>query len=494
MSDGDYAALKASLRVSGYDATKPVVLYEGHILDGWHRWKAATRLGLRPPTRDYQGTTPLEYVLGENLVRRHLNESGRALIAARLANLPKGANRFRKVDSEISLSTLSQSEAATRLNVHAASVKSARRVLEAGTADLIAAVETEQLAVSVAADLAELPPSQQARVTREVDPKRRKDLARTLAKQGKALRHTRRHHASEAPALTLTTQAREPARGYYTVERWQKLDPAARADIIAAGFESTGTGSLNEQTGDSIEWARWSHNTVTGCLHDCPYCYARDIAERLYPQKFVPTFHPARLGAPAHVIMPADKAARDPAYRNIFANSMSDLFGQWVPRDWIEATLTMARRNPTWNFLTLTKFPQRAVEFDFPDNWWLGTTIDAQARVANAEKAFAQIRCRTKWLSVEPMLQPLRFARLELFHWVVIGGASASQHTPAWIPPFEWIAELQGAARRAGCRIYHKTNLDLGDGIRVREFPWSTPAQRRLPKAFWYLKGLNGAP
>ena len=169
---------------------------------------------------------------------------------------------------------------------------------------------------------------------------------------------------------------------------------------------------------------------------------------------------------------------------------MSDLFGAWVPADWIAATIEMARRNPKWQFLTLTKFPQRAAEFEFPNNWWMGTTVDAQSRVENAEKAFAKIACKTKWLSVEPMLEPLIFKRLDLFEWVVIGGASASTQTPEWRPPYRWAARLTLEATNAGCRVYHKTNLGVHDGPRLREFPWVKPTEAALAKSLRYLKGM----
>ena len=80
----------------------------------------------------------------------------------------------------------------------------------------------------------------------------------------------------------------------------------------------------------------------------------------------------------------------------------------------------------------------------------------------NAEDAFAQVTGGTRWLSVEPLLTPLMFTRLDLFQWVVIGGASASTQTPAWVPPIDWIrtctsrpaAPAAGSTTRttAGCR------------------------------------------
>lgn len=94
---------------------------------------------------------------------------------------------------------------------------------------------------------------------------------------------------------------------------------------------------------------------------------------------------PDMLSAPYR--RPPSEAATDISYRNIFTCSMADLFGNWVPKEWIEAVLRVVRENPQWNFLFLTKFPLRMTEFEYPDNAWLGTTVDLQARVPNAERA-----------------------------------------------------------------------------------------------------------
>ena len=220
-------------------------------------------------------------------------------------------------------------------------------------------------------------------------------------------------------------------------------------------------------------------NTITGCLNDCAYCYARDIANRftdVYPFGFRPTFHPSRLGMPSHAKVDEKCASEDPSYRNVFLNSMSDTFGKWVPAEWIHATLDMAEASPEWNFLMLTKYPKRAAQFDFPDNVWMGATVDRQKRVASTEDAFEEMQCKTKWLSVEPLLEPLKFKRLDLFRWVVIGGESRSSSRPASVPRLDWLAAVHVAARLAGCGVYHKTNLHLPDQMRHRDFPWSRMA------------------
>lgn len=271
-----------------------------------------------------------------------------------------------------------------------------------------------------------------------------------------------------APAATPQKPATIP--DYYTLDQWRMMSEAEQWSALNAPRNRNA--KMNSQDGDNIEWALWSWNPVTGCLHNCSYCYARDIADRFYTQKFAPSFIPGRLSAPANTPVPAE-AARNLGHKNVFTCSMADLFGRWVPREWIEAVLQTVADNPQWNFLFLTKFPVRLSEFEFPANAWLGTTVDAQARVANAERAFSKVRGGVKWLSCEPLLEPLTFSSLDMFDWVVIGGASKSTQTPEFRPPREWVQHLEGQARRAGCKVYEKTNLLE----RIKEYPGQTDAQ-----------------
>ena len=177
------------------------------------------------------------------------------------------------------------------------------------------------------------------------------------------------------------------------------------------------------QTNDNVGWARWTWNPVTGCLHNCTYCYARPIANRFYAEGFEPTFHPERLTAPQHTRAPRDA---DPAWRRVFTCSMADLFGKWVPQEWIDAVFEQIVAAPQWEFLCLTKFPQRLATLEWPDNMWAGTTVDKQHRVDLAQRHFAEVKAGVKWLSCEPLLEPLKFDSLEMFDWVVIGACTAT--------------------------------------------------------------------
>jgi protein gp37 len=182
------------------------------------------------------------------------------------------------------------------------------------------------------------------------------------------------------------------------------------------------------------------------------------MAERFYPEKFEPTFRPERLKAPHYTKVPPE-ADEQIGYRNVFVCSMADLFGKWVPQDWIDAVLAEVRAAPQWTFLFLTKFPQRLEHIDWPANTWVGTTVDEQYRVEIAEKAFRKVQAPVKWLSCEPLRERLTFTSLEMFDWVVMGGQSKSSGAPAFQPPWEWVEHLWQQARAAHCLVYWKPNM-----------------------------------
>jgi protein gp37 len=134
----------------------------------------------------------------------------------------------------------------------------------------------------------------------------------------------------------------------------------------------------------------------------------------------------------------------------------------------------------------------------FPENCWPGTTVDLQARVRAAEDAFAKVKSKVRWLSCEPLLEPLRFKNLGRFNWIVIGGASRSSKTPVWRPPYVWVRDLERQADAVGMPVYMKTNLfghenkgEYHGNARRLELPWSAPVKldpMEAPAEFHYLK------
>lgn len=269
----------------------------------------------------------------------------------------------------------------------------------------------------------------------------------------------------------LTQSATRQLEPYYEM-------PKPKAEIESEGPEpemhpfaerptlSPSSKPVFNRTNDNIEWAHWTWNPVTGCKFGCTYCYARDIANRFYAQGFEPTYHPERLAAPKNTPLPAG-AATDIGEKNVFVCSMADLFGGWVPNEWIDSVMDSVRNAPQWNFLFLTKNPKRLAEIDWPDNAWVGTTVDTQKRVNAAVEAFKNVNARVRFLSLEPLKEHLVFPTLECFDWVIIGGQSRSSGEPEFQPDYWWAHEIAGQAHAQGCKVYFKPNLTA----RPREYP-----------------------
>lgn len=124
MLGDDYRKLKDDIAKNGQ--LEPIIIHEGKILDGRNRYTACKDLGVDVKYENYEGNNPLQFVVSKNLRRRHLDTSQRALVAARMANMPLGGSvyRFANLQTE---NLVSQSEAAEMLNVSpriVASVKS----------------------------------------------------------------------------------------------------------------------------------------------------------------------------------------------------------------------------------------------------------------------------------------------------------------------------------------------------------------------------------
>lgn len=138
---------------------EPVWLYEGKIIDGRNRYRASAQAGVDCPLREYLGADPAAFVVSLNLKRRHLNESQRAMVAAKLANMPA----HRPEDNSANLQT-SQEQAAKLLNVSTRTVSSAKQVHEKGSPELRHIVEQGKVSVSAAADLATKPQEEQREI------------------------------------------------------------------------------------------------------------------------------------------------------------------------------------------------------------------------------------------------------------------------------------------------------------------------------------------
>lgn len=157
----DSDALVADIKAHGL--ADRIIMHEGRLLDGRNRWRALAKLGLTDeeiprahaePLDD--GTDPLAFVISKNLKRRHLDESQRAMVAARLATLQDGQRQVGRLAH-----VPTQEQAGELLNVSERSIKRARTVLNHGTDELRQAVDRGEVSVSAAAEVAIRPVEQQ---------------------------------------------------------------------------------------------------------------------------------------------------------------------------------------------------------------------------------------------------------------------------------------------------------------------------------------------
>lgn len=152
MDESQYSDLVADIKENGL--VESIVLHEGKILDGRNRYNACNDAGVEPNFVEYEGEDALSYVISLNLNRRHLNESQRAMIGARLANM-KGRRKVDKSDH------FSNKDASEKLNVGLGTIKLAKKVQKEGIEDLQKSVEAGKVSVSAASDIATLDKAEQ---------------------------------------------------------------------------------------------------------------------------------------------------------------------------------------------------------------------------------------------------------------------------------------------------------------------------------------------
>ena len=189
----------------------------------------------------------------------------------------------------------------------------------------------------------------------------------------------------------------------------------------------------------SIEWTEHTWNPVTGCTKlspGCKHCYAETMSRRLtamgavgYENGFQLTLHPERLDQPTRRNKPT----------TYFVNSMSDLFHELVPDEFIERVLSVCASTPQHTYQVLTKRAERLPEFfrlrECPPNVWLGVSVEDRKygvpRIAHLQRTSVQVR----FLSVEPLLEDIGAIDLAGIHWVIVGGESGHKARPmesAW--------------------------------------------------------------
>ncbi len=225
-----------------------------------------------------------------------------------------------------------------------------------------------------------------------------------------------------------------------------------------------------EMNKTSIEWCDYTWNPVTGCLHGCPYCYARKIADRFrgskaWPEGFKPMSHPERLGDPAKMKKP----------QTIFVCSMADLFGDWVPDEWISNVMASCDVAPWHTYIFLTKNPARyfklSREFLQRNNFWFGTTETGEIFGDPHLNAIKRLPAKNTFVSFEPLLHEIDVGDLSGIKQIIIG----AQTNPDQWASLELVLKICEAADLAGAKAFMKDSLSdrWPDRELRRELAWA---------------------
>lgn len=206
----------------------------------------------------------------------------------------------------------------------------------------------------------------------------------------------------------------------------------------------------------SIEWTEATWNPLTGCTRispGCAHCYAERMALRLramgqpnYAHGFKLTLHESALALPLQWKKP----------QNIFVNSMSDLFHEEVPASFILRVFKVMRQAHWHRFQVLTKRAARLSELDpllpWGANIWMGVSVENEDFLWRVER-LRQTGASVRFLSLEPLLGPIRALNLDGISWVIVGGESGPGARP--MNP-AWVADIRDQCQRAGVPFFFK--------------------------------------
>lgn len=206
----------------------------------------------------------------------------------------------------------------------------------------------------------------------------------------------------------------------------------------------------------SIEWTEMTWNPTTGCTKisaGCKFCYAEIMSKRLkamgiekYKDAFKVRIHPDQLRIPY-------------TWRRskvVFVNSMSDLFHEKVPLDFIKQVFTVMNDNPNHVFQVLTKRAERLHEVHRELKWthniWMGVSVENE-KVLDRIDYLRKTNARVKFLSCEPLIGPLPKLKLKKIDWVIVGGESGHKPRPM---DAEWVLDIQEQCKKVDVRFFFK--------------------------------------
>lgn len=212
-------------------------------------------------------------------------------------------------------------------------------------------------------------------------------------------------------------------------------------------------------TTSRIEWTEQTWNPTTGCTKispACKHCYAEPMAIRLqamgvkgYENGFELSILPERLEQPL-------KRYKSTVY---FVNSMSDLFHNEIPFEFLDQVFDVIRRTPQHTYQILTKRASRMREYFYskgravPNNVWLGVSVEDRKHGLPRIDELRKVDARIRFLSVEPLLEDLGMFDLTDIHWVIVGGESGPKARPM---KSEWVASVKEQCEKYGVAFFFK--------------------------------------
>ena len=240
-----------------------------------------------------------------------------------------------------------------------------------------------------------------------------------------------------------------------------------------------------------IGWCDETWNPVWGCPNNCRYCYARKIAKRFAKIIGLKEFHYLRaqtncghaygLQEPEFLINELaefkptwlesqfiKKFPKKPS--RIFVGSMSEI-GHWKS-SWIKMVLDKIEEYPQHTFQFLTKNPMGYNQFNFSDNFWLGSTITEESDFLKYDDYWGP---NIFFASIEPIHGPISDDIIAHFDWIILGLETGNQKGKI-IPKFKWIDDIYQACGKNNIPIYMKDNLNhaFPDLVLRKQFPGDT--------------------
>jgi len=237
-----------------------------------------------------------------------------------------------------------------------------------------------------------------------------------------------------------------------------------------------------------IDWCDHTWNPVYGCNNDCRFCYARKIAKRFakeiaknecifefagkilkesefYNRKYIlekkiRNFQPVWLEKNYQ-----KKFSKKPS--KIFVDSMSDI--KFWKKEWMNKVLDRIKEYPQHIFMFLTKFPESYLQYEFPENCWLGVSITGIETIDEQSDKYiilSKKKNNLKFVSLEPLLQESFYFFIEM-DWLIIG----SQTNPYKPPKKEWVDEIIKMSREYNISLFMKKSLKKLYPKLIQEFP-----------------------